>query len=421
MITRFISRASRHSKVLKNFSYLSIVQVFNTVLFPLITYPFLIRVLGVESYGLVVFAQNFISYFTVVINYGFNLSSVRDIANQSQNLEKKSEIVSAVYIIKLLFTLISFSILGLLLLYVPVFKENYLIYFYSATIWISEVFFPIWYFQGMQNMKYITIINVGVKFIVLGLLFMVVDTKSDFLLVPIIYGIGALLSAIYSIYILVFKEGIRLYWVGLDCLFLHIKESSVFFISGLSALIKDRSNLFFIGILLGMKEVAVYDIVNKVINLVLAVLFNISNVMFPYFSQKKDPSFSRKVVAITLAVSILSYLSIIVFGTTILGVISKKDLLEGAYLFKYLGLLIVLSPLSALFGTILLSNNHSRFLPKNLVLSTIVYFFIVLCLFLTKHLTLTFFILAVVLSVLFELFNRIWYIRKFQLLNWLYK
>ena len=66
-----------------------------------------------------------------------------------------------------------------------------------------------------------------------------------------------------------------------------------------------------------MKEVAVYDIVNKVINLVLAVLFNISNVMFPYFSQKKDPNFSRKVVAITLAVSILSYLSIIVFGTTI--------------------------------------------------------------------------------------------------------
>ncbi len=143
--------------------------------------------------------------------------------------------------------------------------------------------------------------------------------------------------------------------------------------------------------------------------------------MFPYFSQKKDPALSRKIFAGTVFVCLLSYLFIVLFGNSILELISKKDLNEGAYLFKYLGLLIIFSPLSALIGTILLSNNHSRFLPNNLIFSTIVYFIIVGILFITEKLNLIYLIMAVILSIIFELLNRIWFLRKYRLHNWLYK
>ena len=72
----FQDKLSRNKTVLANFSYLSILQVF-TILFPLLTYPYLLRVIGLELYGVIVFAQAIINYVSLVINFGFNMSGAR--------------------------------------------------------------------------------------------------------------------------------------------------------------------------------------------------------------------------------------------------------------------------------------------------------------------------------------------------------
>ena len=64
----FQDKLSRNKTVLANFSYLSILQVF-TILFPLLTYPYLLRVIGLELYGVIVFAQAIINYVSLVINF----------------------------------------------------------------------------------------------------------------------------------------------------------------------------------------------------------------------------------------------------------------------------------------------------------------------------------------------------------------
>ena len=68
----FQDKLSRNKTVLANFSYLSLLQVF-TILFPLLTYPYLLRVIGLELYGVIVFAQTIINYVSLVINFGFNM------------------------------------------------------------------------------------------------------------------------------------------------------------------------------------------------------------------------------------------------------------------------------------------------------------------------------------------------------------
>ena len=75
----FQDKLSRNKTVLANFSYLSILQVF-TILFPLLTYPYLLRVIGLELYGVIVFAQAIINYVSLVINFGFNMSGARKVA-----------------------------------------------------------------------------------------------------------------------------------------------------------------------------------------------------------------------------------------------------------------------------------------------------------------------------------------------------
>lgn len=66
-------RLGRNKTILANFSYLSLLQVF-AILFPLLTYPYLLRVIGLELYGVIIFAQSIINYVSLVINFGFNMS-----------------------------------------------------------------------------------------------------------------------------------------------------------------------------------------------------------------------------------------------------------------------------------------------------------------------------------------------------------
>ena len=92
-------RILRHNnkKIIENFSYLTLIQVFNLVL-PLIIYPYLIRVLGKEVYGTIIFTQTVATYFTIFINFGFNIFGAKEIAINKENIEKTNEILDNLYI-----------------------------------------------------------------------------------------------------------------------------------------------------------------------------------------------------------------------------------------------------------------------------------------------------------------------------------
>ena len=79
----------RNKTILANFSYLSLLQLF-TILFPLLTYPYLLRVIGLELYGVIVFAQAIITYISLVINFGFNMSSAKEVAVHRSDREELS-------------------------------------------------------------------------------------------------------------------------------------------------------------------------------------------------------------------------------------------------------------------------------------------------------------------------------------------
>jgi len=117
-------------KLSGNFFSLSVLQVANYLL-PLITLPYLVRVLGPANFGLVAFAQVFINYFVILTDYGFNLSATRSISINRDSKEKISKIFSSVMAVKLLFALTSAAILSLALLFIPRFNNNWVIYIYA--------------------------------------------------------------------------------------------------------------------------------------------------------------------------------------------------------------------------------------------------------------------------------------------------
>jgi PST family polysaccharide transporter len=253
-----------------------------------VTYPYLIKVLGAEFYGLVIFAQVVSSYFIIFIDFGFRLSATKEISINKNNKEKLSEIISSVLQIKLILWFLSFAILLSLVYFLEKFNNHFLLFLFSFGICFDELLFPLWYFQGTEKMKYITIINLITRSIFIILIFNLVKHQSDYVLVPLLNSIGALLGGVIGIYILFFKEGIQFKMQSFVKMKYYFKESLPLFGSNAIMSVKDRFNVIFIGYFLGMTDVAIYDLGVKIMSVFMYPISVVNDAIYPKVAREKN-------------------------------------------------------------------------------------------------------------------------------------
>lgn len=190
-------------KIIENFFSLSFLQVANYIL-PLITLPYLVRVLGPEKFGLTAFAQAFMLYFIFLTDFGFNLSATREISIHREDNKRVSEIFISVFIIKALLFLVSLLIILFLIFFVNKFIEEQLFFFLSFLVVIGWILFPQWFFQGVEKMKFIAIVNFISKLIFTITVFIFIREVNDYIILPILNFVGVFVSGIISL-IIVFK------------------------------------------------------------------------------------------------------------------------------------------------------------------------------------------------------------------------
>lgn len=306
----------KHITIIKNFSYLSIIQVFNMLL-PLIVFPYLIRVLGSEKYGLVVFAQAIILYLNIIINFGFNLSATKQVSIYRDDKKKIGEIASTVLILKILLFVVACLIVIGIIFFLPQAKPYKLLYLLSLSMCFYEVIFPLWYFQGIEKMKYITLLNLISRTIFVSLIFLLVKRPDDYLLVPGLNGIGAVLSGLLALYIVFIKDKIRFHPPKLIHLKEHFSEAFPFFISNVSGQIYVKANKIILGLVLGMESVTLYDIAEKVISVLKIPQRLFNQAIYPKISRENNTDIVKTTFKLSLIFNISITLIIIILAKPI--------------------------------------------------------------------------------------------------------
>lgn len=290
-------------KFLASFFSLATLQCLNYIL-PLLTLPYLVRILGAEKFGILAFATAIIGYFIVLTDYGFNFTATREISLNSENIEKLNEIFSSVMIIKFILFVISLLLLTILIIFFEKFNTDPLLYYLTFGTVLGQVLFPIWFFQGIEQMKYITIINIVAKLLFTIAIFVFVKHSSDYLLVPLLTSLGAIFAGLYSLYLIRKNFNIKFKFQKLNIILSYLNGgSNLFFTSTLSNLLVSSGTII-LSFVSTNTVVGYYSAVEKLFRAIIGLFAPITQALYPISCRKINEEHTAKSYIKKLAIII---------------------------------------------------------------------------------------------------------------------
>ena len=339
--------------IAKNYVALLFIQGANFIL-PLIIFPYLVRTLGSEKYGLVMIAQSVALFLTIIVDFGFNISATREVANLKNDKEKLSQFYWNVVSIKLALIIITFLLLLGLIICVDKFSVDPLVYLFSFGLVLGQAIFPTWFFQGIEKMQVITIVNVAAKLFFTISLFFVVLSPADYEYVPIFNGLGFVISGLFGF---VFSlQYVKFVFPKLSQVKGIIENSSSLFFSNFAVSLYTSSNTLILGFFAGDSIAGVYASMEKLILAIKSVYSPLYQAIFPNLSTKPYDEIRSYIDKMRIPIGFLGlFISIIIFfGAKEILMLAFDDALIVGYspVFQILGFISILSSLNMLYVTL---------------------------------------------------------------------
>lgn len=340
--------------LLKNFSALFSLQLANYFI-PLLTLPFLVRTLGVDSFGQLGFSIAFVQYFVLITDYGFNLSATHQIALLKEKREI-SKVFWGVMLSKAILALVSFFVLLVLIVIFPELQRVKWILISSCFFIVAGLLFPVWLFQGKEEMGAVALFSFLGRLVFVPVIFFTVSDAEDAWLAALLQSAGGVLSGIFSMYFVYKKNWIEKVSVNLNDVKRLMREGWHVFVSGVAVNIYTSTIPVVLGFLLGSAAVGVFLAADKIRQAVQGLTVPLGQVLFPRISSmvsaNKDAARRLLWHAFLIQLAFGSFLSagLMLFASEIVVLMYGQGHLDIERVVFYMGFLPLIVALTNVFG-----------------------------------------------------------------------
>lgn len=277
-------------RVTGNFLYLSVLNALN-ILLPLITLPYILGVVGKANYGIYAYVYTVLQYIIIISTYGFNFSATKQISQCRDDVSKVNSIYNAVIISKFLISLVLSALVLVLSGFILKDDVAPMMFLLGLGMVLGDVITPVWLFQGMERMKYMTIVNASSKILFTILVFIVIRSSEDFFLLILLNSAGYILAGVLSLILSAKQFKMKLGIVSVRDIFYQLKEGSAVFGSTFGMFLYRNANVLILKQFAPNEIVGVYSAAEKVIKGFQSIVAPAAQALFPHLSQRfKDKS-----------------------------------------------------------------------------------------------------------------------------------
>lgn len=354
---RFLILNLFSKKIIQNFSYLFLLQFFSYA-FPFLTIPFISRIVSVDLIGYNNYYLAIISYFSLIINFGFDYTGTRLLVGKDKKSNiTVSQIFNNVYLVKFILFIIC-TVIGISLIFIDnKLKDNVQLYLSSLFSIISIFLLPNWFYIAMKEMKYITIFNFVTKIVYFPLVFILLKTSDDFILLNYINSTIQILFSLIAFVLVRKKYSITSYKFSLKQAINYIKVGFPSFISWVVISFYTTFNIIQLAHYCNSESVAYYSNANKILMICMQlILMPLSTVLFPHISEKFHISLYNGVSFInnwTIKISgIITFCCILlfIFSEMIINILYGRQYFNSIELLKILSIIPLFIFISNMYG-----------------------------------------------------------------------
>ena len=335
--------------------------------------PYLARVIGAEGFGRIAIASAVIMWIQTISDWGFNYTATRDVAKNREDKDMVSHILSNVIWAKFILLFLSFFILLLLIYFVPIFRENYLVILITFLMVPGHILFPDWFFQALERMKYITILNLLSKLLFTIAIFVFIKEKTDYIYQPLFVSLGFILSGIISLYYIFVKWEYKFYKPELKSIFITIKGSTNVFINNIAPNLYNSFSVVLLGIYSTSIQNGIYDAGKKFTTIIYNFMNIFTRVFFPYFSRKSQ---GYKVYAISsILLSVFLVALIIILAPFLINIFFGSEFADSVIILRITAVSLIFLMIDSVFGiNFLLVKGYDKILRNITIVSSIIGF-----------------------------------------------
>ncbi|WP_375711013.1 hypothetical protein I5P57_01687 [Escherichia coli] len=290
-----------NKKIFESISYLTIIQMVAMIL-SFLTYPYLIKTLGLGLYGKIMLSQAVVSYVAIFVNFGFNISAAKSASEKINQPEQLNEICSAIITVKtLIWLFVTFIYVICILHFVPD-NKNKVLYLSAYTLTFNEFLVCQWFYQAIEELKIIATLSIISKVANVILIFLLVKSPSNYYFVSLITGGAYFFTGVYSI-LHMFRYHVKFVVPSIRVIINVTKDSFNLFLTSAIIAIKNKLDVILIGAFISSEMVAIYDFAQKILNILLLPITIINNAIFPRMNREKNKLFLKKIILISFGLT----------------------------------------------------------------------------------------------------------------------